>query len=271
MKNAKFSNKLVLQNNPITEIVVSGLITIIITAASGTITYFSLPKSSVFSCNRIAKNQPNCDLRETTLWLDLQQMTSLDQLTGVIVAPLSKEDGKDEYSVILKTADSSNFTLMSSESEYEIKSVASKINVFIANQRQNNFQITLTSELKIGSLLIGLLFLTIALAFLIGIIVIPLYRKITFDKTTNQIIIHQIGLLKNQITTYKITDVNEIRKEEIIDKSDDSKIEYIMLLAGDKRIRLDFYYGKNYENELAMTENLAAFLNVQITHQQIKN
>lgn len=270
MKNVNFSNKLVLQNNPITEIVISGFITIVITAVSLAITYFSLPKSFVFSCTRIGTNQPNCDFRETTLWLGLEQMTSLDQPTGVIVAPLSQEDGKDSYSVILKTADSGNFNLISYESEYQAKSVASQINVFIANQRQNNLQITLTSELKIWSLLMGLLFLTIALAFMIGIIAIPFYRKITLDKTTNQIIIRQIGLLKNQTTTYKITDVNEIRKEEIIDKSDDSKIEYIMLLAGNKRIRLYFYYGKNYENELAMTENLAAFLNLQITHQQIK-
>jgi hypothetical protein len=271
MKNANFSNKLVLKNNPIRETFLSGLITIIIAAASLTVTYSSLPKSSLLSCNRTAGNEPNCELRETTLFLGSQQETFLNQLTGVIVAPSSGGgDSEDVSVVILKTADSGNFSLMRYESESKAESIASQINVFIANQKQNNLQITITSELKIMPLLIGLLFLTIALAILISIIIIPFYRKITLDKTTNQIIIHQIGLLKNQITTYKISDVNEIRKEETIDKSDDSKIEYVMLLSGNKRINLSLYHGRNYKNELAMIENLATFLNLQITHQQIK-
>jgi hypothetical protein len=272
MKNVNFSNKLVLRNNPITEIVISGFITIVITATSLAITYFGLPKNSVFSCNRIATNQSNCNFKQTTLWLGLQQVNLINQLTGVVVAPFSGEDGRDlYYVVILKTADSGNFNLINYESEDQAKSVASQINVFIANQRQNNLQITLTSELKIWQLLFGLFLLTIALAVLAGIIVIPFYRKITLDKTTNQIIIRQIGLLKNQITTYKISDVTELIKEEKINKSNRSNIKYIMLVTGNNRIHLSLYYGKKYENELAMTETLANFLNLPITHQQIKN
>ena len=272
MKNANFSNKLVLQNNPIKEVVVSGLITTIITAVSLILTYFGLSKNYVVSCNRIAANQPNCNIQETTSWIGLQRMTILKQLTGVVVAPFSGEDGRDlYYVVILKTADSGNFNLINYESEDQAKSIASEVNVFITNQRQKNFQATLTSKLEIFPLLFGLLLLTIALLILSGIIVIPFYRKITLDKTTNQIIIHQIGLLKNQITTYKISDVIKVIKEEKINKSNRSNIKYIMLITGNNRIHLSLYYSKKYKNELTMTENLANFLNLPITHQQIKN
>ncbi|MEA5620530.1 hypothetical protein VB711_22205 [Cronbergia sp. UHCC 0137] len=270
MKNKNFSNQLVLQNNPTTEIVISGLITTIMAVVSLSITYLSLPKSSIFSCDRIAGNQINCDFKQNTLWLNSQQITFVDQPTAAVVAPLSGEDN-DLYLVILKTAKSSNFTLIGYNSETPAKSIASQINYFINNPRQNNLQIRLNLELKISTLLPGLLFFTISLAFLIAMIFIPFYRKITFDKTTNQIIINQKGWVKDNIIKYKISDIVELRKEETIDQSDDSKIEYILLLSGNKRIRLFFYQGKDWENELEMVENIANFLNFPITHQKIKS
>ncbi|MBD2627007.1 hypothetical protein [Trichormus variabilis] len=262
-------SKLVLQNNPFTEIFLSGLLTIGFTVAGLAITYSTLPRNFVFSCNRIAANNPSCDFKEKELWLGIKQETFLEQINAAIVATLSGESNDDKYLVKLKT-DYDNFTLIGYESEDQAKSIASQINGFIADKKQNSFQLEFSTQLQTGQLLLGFLFLAIGFAFLIGIVLIPYYRKITFDKITNQIIIQQRGLLKNKFAEHKISEVMEVIKEEKIDKSDESTTTYILLISGGKRISLHLYCGKDWKNELEMVETLADFLNLKITYQQIK-
>ncbi|MBD2692389.1 hypothetical protein [Anabaena catenula] len=262
-------SKLVLQNNPFSEIFLSGLLTIGFTVAGLAITYSTLPRNFVFSCNRIAANNPSCDFKENELWLGIKQETFLEQINAAIVATLSGESNDDKYLVKLKT-DYDNFTLVTYESEDKAQRIASQINGFIANKKQNSFQIEFSSELKIGQILLGLLFLAISFAFLIGIVLIPYYRKMTFDKTTNKIIIQQRGLLKNKVAEHKLSEAIEVIKEEKIDKSDESTTTYILLMSGGKRISLYLYCGKDWKNELEMVETLAHFLNIKITYQQIK-
>ncbi|WP_016952199.1 hypothetical protein [Anabaena sp. PCC 7108] len=263
-------SKLVLQNNPFGEIFLSGLLTIGFTVAGLAITYSTLPKNYVFSCNRIAASKPSCDFREKELWLGIKQDNFFQEIDAAIVATLSGEDNsKTLYLVKLKTV-YDNFTLVTYESEDQAQSIASQINQFIVGKNSNSLQLEFSSELKIGKLLLGLLFLVIGLGFLIGIIFIPYYRKITFDQTTHKIIIQQRGLLKNKFAEHKLSEAMEVIKEEKIDKSDDSTITYILLMSGGKRISLYLYCGKDWKNEVEMVESVAAFLNLKITHQQIK-
>lgn len=106
-------SKSVLQNNPFTEMFLSGLLAIGFTVAGLAITYSTLPRNFVFCCNRIAANNPSCDFKEKKLWLGIKQETFLEQINAAIVDTLSGEGtSKTLYLVKLKmTYD--NFTLVS--------------------------------------------------------------------------------------------------------------------------------------------------------------
>ncbi|MEA5554218.1 hypothetical protein VB713_25100 [Anabaena cylindrica UHCC 0172] len=262
-------NELVLHNNPFGEIFFSGLLTIGLTVSGLAITYSTLPRNFVFSCNRIAVNNPSCNFKENELWLGLKQETFLEGINAAIVATLSGESNDDQYLVKLKT-DYDHFTLIGYESEDQAQSIASQINGFITNKTQNSFQLEFSTQLKVRQLLLGLLFFSLGMGFLILIIVIPYYRNITFDKITNKIIIRQRGLLKNKVIEHQLSEVMEVIKEDKIDKSDDITTSYILLMSGGERISLSLYYGQDWKSELEMLENLATFLNLKITHQQIK-
>ncbi|AFZ59937.1 hypothetical protein H6G54_15255 [Anabaena cylindrica FACHB-243] len=262
-------NELVLHNNPFSGIFFSGLLTIAFTVSGLAITYSALPRNFVFSCNRIAANNPSCNFKENELWLGIKQETFLEQINAAIVATLSGESNDDQYFVKLKT-DYDNFTLIGYNSEDQAQSIASQINSFITNKTQNSFQLEFSTQLKVGPLLMGLLFFSLGMGLLILIIVIPYYRNITFDKITNKILIQHKGFLKNKLIEHKLSEVVEVIKEDKIDKSDDTTTSYLLLMSGGERISLSSYYGQNWKSELEMVENLAAFLNLKITHQQIK-
>ncbi len=268
--NPKFSHKLVLQNNPFRQLLLSGLITIGLTVAGLSVIYVNLPKNYVFSCKKIGENTSNCNFVKNDLWLGLKQETVFKEINAAIVATLSGEDiSQESYLVKLKTPDD-NFTIVGYKSEDKTKSISSKINGFIANKKERNLNLEFSSEFNQGEMLLGLLFFTLGMGCLITIIVIPYYREISFDKTTNQILIQHRGWLQSRVIEHKLSEAIELIKEEKTDKDNDSKTQYILLMSGNERISLSSYTNSKWKSELEMVETLAAFLNLQITHQQIK-
>lgn len=268
--NQNFSHKLVLKNNPLSELFLSGLLTIGLSVAGLAVTYSTLPRNFEFYCNRIPENNPSCEFREKELWLGIKQETFLEEINAAIVAPLSGDNNDDKYFVQLKTPDD-NFSIVGYDSEYQAQNIASDINQFINNNKQTSFQIEFSTQLQIGPLFLGLLFSSLGMVFLILIIFIPYDRRMTLDKSTNQIIIQQRGLLKNKVIEHKLGEVIEVTKEEKIDKDKDHTTDYILLMSGGERISLYLYNNtKHWKNELEMVETLAAFLKLTVTHRQIK-
>ncbi|WP_414575529.1 hypothetical protein [Anabaena sp. CCY 9402-a] len=263
-------NKLIIQNNPRQEIVTSIIINIIVTLFSIVFAYNGLPQKVMLACNRIEPNQINCNLKEINLFLKYERETFIDRLSGVIIAPLSGEDiSHIEYRVILKSGDG-NFTFFGYRSEDKAQAIASEINNFIINKKQSISQVETQSELAIIPLAIGLISFTISLSLWILIILIPYSRKLTIDKTSNRIIINQKGLVVNKVIEHQINEIIDVLKEEKIDKSDDSKFEYFLILPNNKRLTLYWYYSNTWNSELEMVEKIAQFLNLKVVHRQVK-